>query len=33
LQGVIEKGGCKTEILDQADAIGLWDGKGIATVG
>uniref|UniRef100_A0A6T7UQQ4 DUF1995 domain-containing protein n=2 Tax=Pyramimonas obovata TaxID=1411642 RepID=A0A6T7UQQ4_9CHLO len=30
--GVMDKGGCRTEILDQADAIGLWDGKGIAAV-
>lgn len=29
---VMAKGGCKTEILDDADAIGLWDGKAIATV-
>jgi hypothetical protein len=32
IPGVMENGGCKTEILDQADAIGLWEGKAIATV-
>ncbi|KAK3262543.1 hypothetical protein CYMTET_28605 [Cymbomonas tetramitiformis] len=32
LPGVMESGGCQTEILDQADAIGLWEGKGVAAV-
>jgi hypothetical protein len=31
-QGVMEAGGCRTEILDDADAIGLWEGEAIALV-
>lgn len=31
-QAVMEAGGCRTEILDDADAIGLWEGKAIALV-
>lgn len=28
----MEAGGCRTEILDDADAIGLWEGEAVALV-